>query len=166
MGKPAARLGDQVIHAPPGVLTGGPGSPNVFIEGRPAWRGIPSGSAGPLKQARSAAEREIQAAETATRLAPTPEARATAYGNEQATKGRWAAANSALVSTLAAGQADIHSCGMPLPVPPHGPGLVTDGSPTVLIDGAPAARQGDTVEEAVGPPNKIVGGSPTVIIGP
>jgi uncharacterized Zn-binding protein involved in type VI secretion len=38
------------------------------------------------------------------------------------------------------------------------------GSSTVLIEGVPAARQGDTVVES-GPPNTIVGGCPTVLIG-
>jgi len=40
------------------------------------------------------------------------------------------------------------------------------GGPTVLINGLPACRQGDTIIEAVGPPNKIAMGLPTVIIGP
>ena len=66
----------------------------------------------------------------------------------------------------AAGGADIHVCATPLPLPPHGPGVVVDGSPTVLINGLPACRQGDTIIEAVGPPNKIAMGLPTVIIGP
>jgi uncharacterized Zn-binding protein involved in type VI secretion len=35
----------------------------------------------------------------------------------------------------------------------------------VLINNLPAARMGDTILEAVGPPNKIAMGCPTVIIG-
>jgi uncharacterized Zn-binding protein involved in type VI secretion len=65
----------------------------------------------------------------------------------------------------AAGTADIHACATPLPIPPHGPGVVTNGSGTVLINGLPASRAGDTLLEAVGPPNKIASGCPTVIIG-
>jgi uncharacterized Zn-binding protein involved in type VI secretion len=42
---------------------------------------------------------------------------------------------------------------------------VIDGSATVLINNLPACRLGDTIVEAVGPPNKIVMGEPTVIIG-
>jgi uncharacterized Zn-binding protein involved in type VI secretion len=42
---------------------------------------------------------------------------------------------------------------------------VIDGSATVLINNLPACRLGDTIIEAVGPPNKIVMGEPTVIIG-
>ncbi|WP_269849727.1 PAAR domain-containing protein [Methanosarcina horonobensis] len=38
------------------------------------------------------------------------------------------------------------------------------GSPTVLINNLPAARQGDMVIEA-GPPNAIIVGCPTVLIG-
>ena len=46
-----------------------------------------------------------------------------------------------------------------------GIGVVIDGSVTVLINGLPACRAGDTIIEALGPPNKIVMGLPTVIIG-
>ena len=67
--------------------------------------------------------------------------------------------------TSAAGGADIHACVTPFPVPPHGPGVVIDGSPTVMINNLPACRMGDTILEPIGPPNKIVKGCPTVIIG-
>jgi uncharacterized Zn-binding protein involved in type VI secretion len=43
--------------------------------------------------------------------------------------------------------------------------VVIDGSKTVMIDNLPAARQGDTLLEAIGPPNKIAMGCPTVSIG-
>jgi uncharacterized Zn-binding protein involved in type VI secretion len=36
---------------------------------------------------------------------------------------------------------------------------------TVSINSLPACRVGDTVVEALGPPNKIAVGLPTVIIG-
>lgn len=36
MGRPTARLGDITAHGVP--LNPGPGSPNVVIGGRPAWR--------------------------------------------------------------------------------------------------------------------------------
>ena len=45
------------------------------------------------------------------------------------------------------------------------PGVVIDGSPTVIINNLQACRMGDTILEAVGPPNKIAGGCPTVFIG-
>jgi uncharacterized Zn-binding protein involved in type VI secretion len=62
-----------------------------------------------------------------------------------------------------AGGADIHQC--VTPEPPHGPGVVINGSTTVLINGLPACRMGDTIIEAFGPPNNIVSGCPTVVIG-
>ncbi|NIV72543.1 MAG: hypothetical protein GWN44_07650, partial [Calditrichae bacterium] len=47
---------------------------------------------------------------------------------------------------------------------PHVGGVVAMGSTTVLINNLPAARQGDQIVES-GPPNAIVIGEPTVIIG-
>ena len=67
--------------------------------------------------------------------------------------------------TGAAGMSDIHICAPPLPLPPHGPGVVVDGSVTVLINMLPAARMGDTIVVAVGPPNKIARGATNVLIG-
>jgi uncharacterized Zn-binding protein involved in type VI secretion len=95
--------------------------------------------------------------------AGTPGAPA-AKAAEEATKAACAAAMSSAILSAAAG-ADIHTCATPLPIPPHGPGVVIDGSSTVLINNLPACRLGDTVLEAVGPPNKIVMGCMTVIVG-
>jgi uncharacterized Zn-binding protein involved in type VI secretion len=68
------------------------------------------------------------------------------------------------ISSMSMG-ADIHMCTTPYPVPPHGPGVVIDGSKTVLINNLPAARQEDTVLEAIGGSNKITQGCLTVKIG-
>lgn len=60
---------------------------------------------------------------------------------------------------------DMHTC--PLVeggLVPHVGGVVAVGSFTVLINNLPAARMGDIVVES-GPPNTIVIGSPTVLIG-
>jgi len=98
MGQPAARMGDQTSHGTP--LSPGPGSTNVLIGGKPAWRvGV-----------------------------------------------------------------DFHTCPLVTGVVPHVGGMVAVGSMTVLINGLPAARQGDQVVEA-GPPNAIVLGEMTVLIG-
>ena len=69
-----------------------------------------------------------------------------------------------MITSMAAG-ADIHICATPLPIPPHGPGVVIDGSQTVLVNNLQASRMADTVLEAIGPPNKIAMGCPTVLIG-
>jgi uncharacterized Zn-binding protein involved in type VI secretion len=160
---PAARVTDNVIHPLPPILSPGPGSPNVLIGFLPAWRGVPAASAAALQAAKQASDTIIQVAQAATLAAAGP-AMPAAKAAEEATKATCAAQMSSTVSS-AAGGADIHACMTPLPIPPHGPGVVIDGSATVLINNLPACRMGDTVLEALGPPNKIAKGDTTVIIG-
>ena len=161
---PAARLGDPVSHPLPPVLTGGPGSPNVLIGFKPAWRGVLASVAAALKTAKQASDQVIQAAQAATVAAAGTPGLPAAKAAEEATKASCAASMGAAIAGAAAG-ADIHNCATPFPVPPHGPGVVIDGSQTVLINFLPACRQGDTVLEAIGPPNKISMGEPTVLVG-
>jgi uncharacterized Zn-binding protein involved in type VI secretion len=59
---------------------------------------------------------------------------------------------------------DFHICPLSDGPKPHVGGTVALGSTTVVIQGLPAARQGDQVVE-VGPPNAIAAGAPTVTIG-
>jgi uncharacterized Zn-binding protein involved in type VI secretion len=58
---------------------------------------------------------------------------------------------------------DFHACPLVNGLVPHVGGIVALGSLTVLINGLPAARQGDFVAEA--PPNTILLGELTVLIG-
>jgi uncharacterized Zn-binding protein involved in type VI secretion len=58
----------------------------------------------------------------------------------------------------------MHNCPLMTGTVPHVGGVVTMGSATVLINGLPAARMGDAIVES-GPPNSIVMGCPTVLIG-
>ena len=161
---PAARVTDNVMHPLPPVLTPGPGSSNVMIGMLPAWRGIPAAAAAGLQGAKTASDAVIQAAEAATMgAAGTPGAPAV-YAAEQAAKAAAAAALGSAISAMG-GMSDIHMCVTPSPVPPHGPGVVIDGSATVLINNMPACRMGDTIIEPLGPPNKIMKGEMTVIIG-
>jgi len=60
--------------------------------------------------------------------------------------------------------ADFHACPLVDGLKPHVGGVVAVGSTSVLINGLPAARQGDQIIEA-GAPNAIVLGEPTVLIG-
>jgi uncharacterized Zn-binding protein involved in type VI secretion len=137
---------------------------NVLIGSLPAWRGVPAAAAGALQAAKQVSDTAIRAAEAATLAAAgTPGAPAAKAAEEGVKAGAAASMGSAITS--AAGGADIHTCATPLPIPPHGPGVVIDGSQTVLINNLPACRMGDTVLEAVGPPNKIVRGETRVIIG-
>lgn len=162
---PAARVTDNVVHPLPPVLSIGPGSLNVLIGFLPAWRGIPLAAAAALQAAKQTADIAIQTAQAATvAAAGTPGAPAAKVA-EEAAKTAALSAMSGAISGAAASGADIHTCTTPFPVPPHGPGVVIDGSATVMINNLPACRLGDTILEAIGPPNKIVKGEMTVIIG-
>jgi uncharacterized Zn-binding protein involved in type VI secretion len=160
---PAARLTDNVAHPAPPVLTGGPGSNNVLIGKLPAWRGIPAAAAKVIVAAKEVEDKAIKVAEAATAAAVGP-AQPPAKAAELTLKTASATAMATLISS-SAGQADKHSCTTPLPPNPHGIGVVVDGSKTVLINGLPACRMGDTIIETIGPPNKIAKGQPNVIIG-
>jgi uncharacterized Zn-binding protein involved in type VI secretion len=68
----------------------------------------------------------------------------------------------------AARMGDMHTCPMqtpaaPAPIP-HVGGPIAKGSATVLIGGMPAARMGD-MATCTGPPDSIVVGCMTVLIG-
>jgi uncharacterized Zn-binding protein involved in type VI secretion len=66
----------------------------------------------------------------------------------------------------AARMTDMHTCPMVTGTVPHvGGPILPPCSPTVIIGGLPAARIGDQAT-CVGPVDVIVGGCPTVIIGP
>ena len=66
----------------------------------------------------------------------------------------------------AAGIGDMRTCPMVTGVVPHvGGPILPPGSPTVLIGGMPAARQTDQAI-CTGPPDVIIMGCPTVLIGP
>ena len=61
---------------------------------------------------------------------------------------------------------DMHVCPMVTGVVPHvGGPIMPPGSPTVLIGNMPAARLGD-MATCTGPPDSIIMGCMTVLIGP
>jgi uncharacterized Zn-binding protein involved in type VI secretion len=159
---PAARITDPVVHPLPPVLTGGPTAITVIIGFLPAWRGIGGPAAAAIQAANQTAMTSIQVAETATKAAAGTPGAPAAFAAEQALKASLLASMSSMITGSGT---DIHICATPSPVPPHGPGVVTTPSTTVMIANMPAARQGDTITEAIGPPNKIAMGCPTVIIG-
>lgn len=161
---PAARVSDTVAHPLPPILTPGPGSLNVLIGFLPAWRGIPLAAVAALQTAKTTADTAIKTAEAATLAAAGTPGAPAAKTAEEATKAAALTSMSSAITSASAG-ADIHACTTPLPVPPHGPGVVITGSATVVINNLPAARMGDTILEAIGPPNKITKGEPTVMIG-
>lgn len=125
---------------------------------------MPLAAVAALQAAKTAADTAIKAAEAATAAAAGTPGAPAAKAAEEATKAATLASMSSAISG-ASGGADIHACTTPLPIPPHGPGVVITGSATVMINNLPAARMGDTILEAIGPPNTIVKGEMTVIIG-
>jgi hypothetical protein len=161
---PAARIMDPVIHPLPPVLQPGPGSMNVLIGMKPAWRGVGGAGAAAIMSAKQTSDAALKVAAAATLAAMGTPGAPAAKASEEALKTSSLAAMSSTI-TSGAGGADIHVCTTPLPIPPHGPGVVVDGSKTVMINNLPACRMGDTIVEALGPPNKIAMGEPTVIIG-
>ncbi len=175
MGEQAARLTDPVQHPLPPVLSLGPGSQNVFIGNLPAWRGISASSVPGLQAAKQASDIAITAAEVATLAAVGTPGFPAAKANEEAIKAasalamagsvQVAIAASAAQAALSGGVPDQHACVTPLPLPPHGNGVVIDGSQTVFTNGLPACRKGDTIIEPLGPPNRIALGHLTTYIG-
>ena len=159
---PAARITDNVAHPLPPVLTGGPTAVTVIIGMLPAWRGVGGGVAAGITAGNKAATTAIQVAEAATKAAGATPAAPGLLATEQTLKASLLASMSSMISGSGT---DIHVCATPSPVPPHGPGVVTTPSKTVIIANMPAARMGDTITEAIGPPNKIVKGETTVMIG-
>jgi uncharacterized Zn-binding protein involved in type VI secretion len=161
---PAARITDNVAHPLPPMLAPGPGCPTVLIGNLPAWRGIPLAAVAALQAAKTVADTAIKVADAAaTAGAATPAGPGLKAAAEAAKAAALASMSSAI--TAASAGADIHSCLTPLPIPPHGPGVVITPSATVMIGNLPAARMGDSILEAIGPPNTIVKGFPTVMIG-
>lgn len=162
-GKRAARTLDSTDHLMSPLLPG-PGSTNVIIGYRPAWRALKPSSVGALKTAKKASQVRLKAAKKASKAAMGTPAAPAAKAAEEALKVAEAAAMSALIKSMAGG-ADIHICPKPLPIPPHGVGVVIKASKTVQINHLPACRVGDTLLEALGPNNKIAKGCVSVLIG-
>lgn len=148
-GRPAARLGDMTAHGSP--LAPGPGSSNVFIGKKLAWRGL---SLTQVAQLLDAANEVLQSLEKAT-LAVTEVDRTKHL--EDVT-----AAGEKMLKIM--GSVDQHACPVVKAVVPDGNGVVIDGSQTVLINGLPACRMGDTIQEVTSV-NKIAVGEFTVLIG-
>jgi hypothetical protein len=119
-GRSAARILDPVAHPIPSMLIPGPGSFNVIIGGKPAWRGVTAGAAAAIQAAKATSDATIKAAEAATLAAAGTPAAPAAKAAEEAVKAAAAASMASMIAG-AAGGADIHACLTPLPLPPHGP---------------------------------------------
>lgn len=173
-------MGDPTAHGKP--LSPGPGSPNVMIGFKPAWRGVPAAAGKALEAAKKTSDKVLgvlaQTTLTASAVVPPVALPAAITAETAGRAAAMAALSAAITAAAAAPPADIHLCAIPFaaappdmapspcpPGPPHGPGVVIDGSTTVMINFLPACRQGDHVLEALGPLDPIAMGCPTVIIG-
>lgn len=105
----------------------------------------------------------LTAAYTAAAAVPGGQA-AAAVTYTEGIKAAAATAAGAAVSAIGS-MTDLHNCPLPCPTPPHGPGVVTQGSKSVFINKLPASRMGDSAYEACGGANAIASGSPNVFIG-
>jgi uncharacterized Zn-binding protein involved in type VI secretion len=159
MSRPAARFGDLTAHGSP--LSPSPGSPNVWIGGKPAWRGITAAQAAALAATFKQGLEDIAKAQAnAAAVAGTPAAPAAQAKVLDTIKD--AAMNmTKLMSSFAA---DQHGCPIVKVAVPDGIGVVIDGSQTVLINNLAACRMGDTIQEASSV-NKIAVGEFSVLIG-
>ena len=155
MGRPAARIFDLTAHGT--ALKPGLGSPNVLIGGKPAWRGLSPAAAVELASLVVKIMQSVQEFTTATNSN-----NAVVAGNVLKKMGEDIPKALQIMALT-----DQHLCEMlllpPIP-PPHGTGVVITGSTTVLINGLPACRQGDIIQETISV-SSIAIGYPTVLIG-
>jgi uncharacterized Zn-binding protein involved in type VI secretion len=155
----AARVNDPTAHGDP--LNPGPGSTDVLIGSLPAWRGIGAAQLAALMAAISDGAKAIAKASAAAAAAKGTAAAPAADANLVKTA---AEAVKNVVGAIAASGADMHRCSVIKLLVPDGPGVVTTGSQTVLINNLPACRVGDTIQELTSV-NLIAGGCTSVIIG-
>ncbi len=139
----------------------GPGSFNVLIGKRPAWRGISAAQAAKLAQTfTEGMEKIIKAQAKVTATMGTPAAPVAAADLVKTV----AETVAQMASLMASFAADTHACPIVKVVVPDGAGVVINGSQTVLINGMAACRLGDTIQEATSV-NSIAVGEFTVLIG-
>ncbi|MEM1307965.1 MAG: PAAR domain-containing protein [Cyanobacteria bacterium P01_H01_bin.153] len=148
-GPPAARIFDATAHGDP--LKPGPCSSDVFIGGKKAWRALdPAAAQQLLALAKKAAESAAKAGSALT------EADRAKHMKDLAD----AAAEMAKIMA----SADQHACTVVKLLIPDGNGVVIKGSSSVFINGLPACRVGDLIQEITSI-NSITAGEPTVLIG-
>lgn len=149
-GSPAARIFDATDHAG-SPLDPGPGSPDVLIGGLRAWRAIdPAAAAQLLALAKDAAESLTKASNAVT------EADRTKYLDDLKETGEEMA--KIMAST------DQIICKFVKLLVPDGNGVVIKGSSSVFINGLPACRIGDPIQETSNV-NRIAAGEISVLIG-
>lgn len=156
---PAARMGDMTAHG--GPLAPGPPSPNVIIGGQPAWWGCSPAALAGIMNAIASAVADIAKASAAAAAAKGTPASGAADANLVSTAAQGVAA---VGNAMAASGASINACAIVKLLIPDGPGVDVTPSATVMFNGKPACRVGDTIQEVTSV-NTIAAGCMTVIIG-
>jgi len=133
----------------------------VFIGGKPAWRGVGPAGAAAIVAAASAALSTIMEAQAVANAAQGTAAGPAAQANLVKTCAEQVA--NVAAKMLGSG-ADNYACPIVKVVIPDGPGVAITGSATVSINGFPACRVGDSIQEVTAV-NSVAIGCPTVIIG-
>ncbi len=153
----AARITDITVHGSP--MLPGTGSPNVFIGSLPAWRAMSPAAVAAFVSLIAKILVNVNKLATALTSNNVPAAAdATNDLKDQvpAAMNMIAAMDKIVCPMLLLGIAG----------PPHGTGVMIGGSTTVMINGLPAGRVGDTIQEIMSPaPNFCAVGLPTVTIG-
>lgn len=156
---PAARLGDATAHGNP--LAPGPVSTDIFIGGQPAWWGCSPAALAGIMAAVAQAAADIAKASAVAAAAKGSPAGPAADANLVATA---ASAVANVANAMAASGASIHACAIVKLLVPDGPGVDVTPSATVMLNGKPACRMGDTIQEVTNV-NVIASGCTSVIIG-
>jgi uncharacterized Zn-binding protein involved in type VI secretion len=156
---PAARIGDATAHGNP--LAPGPPSPDVIIGGQPAWWGCSPAALAGIMNAIASAAAEIAKASAAAAAAKGSPGGPAADANLVKTAAQGVAN---VGNAMAASGASVHMCAIVKLLVPDGPGVDITPSATVMFNGKPACRLGDTIQEVTNV-NAITSGCPTVIIG-
>jgi uncharacterized Zn-binding protein involved in type VI secretion len=170
-GKPAARVDDMTEHGTP--LGPGPGSDNVLIGGKKAWRAEKKeeeaddavfDALGHLKDYFELAA-DARDAFQATPPPKNAEEAAEQAEDRQVDDFKFAKSLTEriaeIVKAVFPADPDEHAC----TTPEHGPGKVEEGSENVFINNLPACRKGDKVKEEPGGEDEIVEGCDSVLIG-
>lgn len=148
-GPPAARIFDATAHGDP--LKPGTCSPDVLIGGRKAWRALdPAAAEQLLELAKKAAESAAKAANALT--------------DADRAKHMKDLADTAAEMAKIMASTDQHACTVVKLLIPDDNGVVIKGSSSVLINGLPACRVGDPIQEVTSV-NSIAAGELTVRIG-
>ncbi len=153
----AARFSDMTVHGSP--MVPGTGSMNVLVGNLPAWRAMAPGAV--VSFLALVAKITINVNILAAALSSNNVPAAAKAGKDLADQVPKAVAMIGANDKIVCPMLLLRISG-----PPHGMGVMTAGSTTVMVNNLPAGRVGDQIRELLSPePNMCAVGLPTVQIG-